>query len=89
MQNYYLDIKSLENGSFPVHKEDCPFLPEHDKRVLLGRFSSGCDAVKTAKISHLKSDGCYFCLKMYSIDDKINLDKWRVPADLKFEYSEN
>ena len=90
MHKFYLDNKSSQlNGNFSVHKEDCPFLPEPNKRIYLGMFDSGNDAVKTAKIICLESDGCYFCLKDCSDGHKMKLHDWRVPFIPKMVFSEN
>jgi hypothetical protein len=89
MHKFYMNNKSLLNGNLSVHKEDCPFLPETGHRIYLGAFESGQDAVRTAKIISLKSDGCYFCLKDCSNGGKMKSQDWRIPENLKVVYSEN
>ena len=89
MKKYYISKRSLLNGHFSVHREDCPFVPEAEKRIYLGKFHSGHDAVKVAKMVCLKSDGCYFCLKACSHLNKNNSAGWRYPVPVKVVYSEN
>lgn len=61
MKKYFLSRKSSIQGYYPVHKEDCPFMPEPAGRIYLGEFENSQQAVETASILNLKSDGCYFC----------------------------
>jgi hypothetical protein len=89
MEKFYLDPKSLSNGLFSVHRDGCPFLPESNKRIYLGKFDFPEDAVTSAKIICLNSDGCNFCLREYSVGSKMKQRDWRVPLDLKIAYSEN
>jgi hypothetical protein len=89
MKKYYISKRSSLNGNFSVHRERCPFLPETEKRIYLGKFNSCTEAVKVAKMVCLKSDGCYFCLKICSQIDKKNLRAWSYPFNPKVAYSEN
>jgi len=89
MNKYYISKKSRQDGTFSVHKEDCPFLNESEQRIFLGRFDTCKDAIKTARIFFLKSDACYFCLKEFSKVSKMKMNDWRVPGSLKIVYSEN
>jgi hypothetical protein len=88
MQKYYLNKRSLLNGYFPVHNDDCPFLPERKFRIYLGKFESCYDALKDAEKIILNSDGCFYCIKGCSKYKSENL-QWRIPDNLKIAFSEN
>ena len=89
MKKYYISKRSLLNGIFSVHREDCPFVPEPEKRIYLGKFNSGHDAAKVAKMICLKSDCCYFCLQACSQLTKKNSSDWNNQVPVKVVYSEN
>jgi hypothetical protein len=89
MCKYYLNKRSLLNGYFPVHKENCPFLPERKNRIDLGKYDNCYDAVNKAQNLILNSDGCYYCIKRCSKYKSENLLNWRVPFNLKIVFSEN
>jgi hypothetical protein len=69
MTNYYLNRRPMFNGHYAVHTENCPFLAEKEKRILLGGFESCRNAVLTARIFTEKANGCLFCSKMCSQPD--------------------
>jgi hypothetical protein len=60
---YYVAIRPQTNEYHAVHKEDCPFLPENEKRIYLGMFSSGKEAVREGQIHFTRASCCPFCLK--------------------------
>ena len=60
---YYVAIRPQTNEHHAVHKEDCPFLPENEKRIYLGMFSSGKEAVREGQIHFTGASCCPFCLK--------------------------
>lgn len=60
---YYVAVRTQINEYHAVHKEGCPFLPEDGKRIYLGEFSSGMEAVKESQSHFSKSKGCIFCSK--------------------------
>ena len=60
---YYVAIRPQANEHHAVHKEDCPFLPENEKRIYLGMFSSGKEAVREGQIHFTGASCCPFCLK--------------------------
>jgi hypothetical protein len=67
---YYLALKPQTDEHHAVHKEGCPFLPEHEKRIYLGTFNSGQDAVVEAKRHFIKTHSCQFCSKDHNSPDK-------------------
>jgi hypothetical protein len=46
-----------------VHKEGCPFLPEKEKRIYLGVYMKGGDALGEARSFINNSESCRFCMK--------------------------
>jgi hypothetical protein len=56
---YYVNNKAQSNGDQEIHTENCTFQPS-DKKYL-GEFSNCSDAVKEAKKTYSKSDGCETC----------------------------
>jgi hypothetical protein len=59
MKTYYVNNKAQSNGDHEVHTSDCIYIPA-DKKYL-GQFSNCADAVKEAKKTYSKSNGCYYC----------------------------
>lgn len=59
MANYYVNNRSQPNGDHEVHKEGCNYMPS-DKKYL-GSHMNCRDAVKEAKKTYPKSNGCYWC----------------------------
>jgi hypothetical protein len=60
---YYLSIRPQINGQHALHKEDCPFLPEDEKRIYLGIFGSGEDAKEEGHRHFARTTVCRFCSK--------------------------
>lgn len=56
---YYVNNKAQSNGDHEVHTEKCIYQPS-DKKYL-GEFSNCADAVKQAKKTYSKSNGCKTC----------------------------
>ena len=56
---YYVNKNAQSNGDHEVHTENCIFQPL-DKKYL-GEFSNCSDAVKEAKKTYFKSNGCKTC----------------------------
>lgn len=56
---YYVNNKAQQNGDHEVHTEMCIIQPL-DKKYL-GEFSNCVDAVKEAKKTYSKSNGCKTC----------------------------
>jgi hypothetical protein len=60
---YYVAVRPGINDNHAVHKEGCPFMPDYEKRIYLGVFVSGRDAVKESHQHFNKTKGCVFCSK--------------------------
>ena len=60
---YYVAIRPQINEYHAIHKEGCPFLPDEEKRIYLGEFNSGMEAVKESQSHFSKTKGCIFCSK--------------------------
>lgn len=58
---YYVNKNAQDNGDHEVHTENCIYLPSSENRKYLGDFSSCSDAVKEAKKTYPKSNGCKTC----------------------------
>jgi len=58
---FYVALRPQINDHHAVHKEGCPFLPDTDKRIYLGAFSSVKDAIKESHIHFVKTKNCLFC----------------------------
>jgi len=63
---YFVSVKPLTNDYHQIHKDDCPFLPEKEKRILLGHFDSGNEALTESKSYFKRSECCRFCMKEHS-----------------------
>ena len=59
MAKYYVNQNAQSNGDHEVHKDGCSYMPVYKK--YLGDFSNCKDAVKEAKKTYNKADGCYYC----------------------------
>jgi len=62
-KKYYVGIRAHTNGFHSVHDDECPFLPEKEKRIYLGVFEYPEDAVEESKKYFRWSDTCPFCSK--------------------------
>jgi hypothetical protein len=58
---YYVNKNTQANGDHEVHNEYCRYLPNIENRKYLGEFSNCSDAVKEAKKTYPKSNGCKTC----------------------------
>jgi hypothetical protein len=89
---YYVALRPQINENHAVHKEGCPFLPDDEKRIYLGEFSSGQDAVKESHQYFNKTKGCIFCAKEQKAGEKKPLlsdwvKKEIIPAKLEIRES--
>lgn len=60
---YYVAIRPQTNERHAVHKEDCPFLPDDEKRIYLGLFNSVRDAEREGQRHFPLTNSCLFCSK--------------------------
>jgi len=60
---YFICTRSRIDGSHTIHREDCPLLPEDDKRIFLGTFTTVSEALFEAAMHFRKPDSCPFCSK--------------------------
>lgn len=58
---YYVNKNAQTNGDHEVHNENCRYLHSIENRKYLGEFSNCSDAVKEAKKTYPKSNGCKTC----------------------------
>lgn len=59
MALYYVNNKAQANGDHEVHKDGCIYMPS-DKKYL-GNYSNCAEAVREAKRTYPKSNGCRTC----------------------------
>lgn len=73
---YYVAVGPQTNGNHAVHKEGCPFISENEKRIYLGKFGSGRDAIEESTIHFKKTECCLFCSKESKIfnDDYVSIN---------------
>ncbi len=62
VSKYYIAKRSQTNNRHAVHKEDCPFLPDDEKRIFLGHFQSGHDALTEGEKHFEHTNCCRFCI---------------------------
>lgn len=89
---YYVAVRPQINENHAVHKEGCPFLPDDNKRIYLGKFSSGQAAIKESKHHFTRTKCCIFCSKEIKMFEEkpllFNLtDEETVPAKLTIQTS--
>jgi hypothetical protein len=65
---YYVSVRPQTNELHTVHKEDCPFMPDDNKRIYLGTFGSGEDAAREGQKHFVRSIKCQFCSKDHNHD---------------------
>lgn len=63
MKKYYVNKNAQSNGDHEVHHVDCTYLPSFSNRSYLGEFSTCDAAVREAKKTYTKSNGCKTCSK--------------------------
>lgn len=61
MKNYYVNTNRQSDGTHEVHTDGCSHPPLYAHRKDLGKFSSCKEALKKAKESYDKVDGCGYC----------------------------
>ncbi|OPC53728.1 hypothetical protein [Elizabethkingia bruuniana] len=63
IKKYYVNTNAQSNGDHEVHHGDCVFLPKPENRKYLGKFYSCDDAVREAKKTYSRANGCKTCSK--------------------------
>lgn len=61
MARYYVNKNAQSNGDHEVHVTGCSWMPKPENRIYLGDFTSCSPAVKEAKKTYTKADGCAKC----------------------------
>lgn len=61
ISKYYLAVRSRTNENHAIHREGCPFLPDDEKRIYLGEFSSGQKALIAGQRQFTRTHCCLFC----------------------------
>jgi len=61
MAKYYVNKNQQSNGDHEVHKLGCSYMPNPENRVSLGDHTGCHSAVRKAKETYTKSNGCYYC----------------------------
>lgn len=59
MPRYYVNKNAQTNGDHEVHIKSCTYFPNDPKD--LGEHSNCHSAVREAKLSYSRSNGCKFC----------------------------
>jgi hypothetical protein len=62
-KKYYVAVRPQTNDLHAVHQEGCPFLPDDGKRIFLGHFKSGQEAVRMSALHFSETGSCLFCCK--------------------------
>lgn len=58
---YYVNKNAQMNGDHEVHRATCSKLPAPENRQYLGDFSTSQEAVREARKSYIRADGCAYC----------------------------
>jgi hypothetical protein len=64
--SYYVAVRPQTNELHSVHREGCPFMPDDSKRIFLGNFPTGDDALMEGQKYYRGSTKCRFCSKEHS-----------------------
>ena len=65
---YYLAVRPRTNKNHAIHKEGCPFLPDDEKRIYLGKFGSGQEAMTEGRKHFTRTHCCLFCANEHKKD---------------------
>jgi hypothetical protein len=69
-KNYFIGIVPQTDDYHSIHKEDCPFLPDHRNRIYLGMFKSPSEAQNEGLKHFNRSNRCLFCSKEHHSNEK-------------------
>ena len=61
MPRYYASHNAQANGDHEVHQTGGSYRPQEQNRLYLGVFTSCDPAVREAKKTYSKSNGCFYC----------------------------
>lgn len=61
MANYYVNKNEQANGDHEVHTDGCIYMPAPANRLYLGNFATCQEAVREAKKTYPRSNGCFTC----------------------------
>ena len=61
MPHYCVNMNAQSNGDHEVHTSTCNYLPDARNQLQLGYFDNCGPAVRKAKETYARSNGCYFC----------------------------
>jgi hypothetical protein len=70
-KKYYVATRPQTNHIHSIHSEGCPFMPDDNKRIYLGAYSSVDDARREGRKYYQSSCACRFCLKDNSKNESI------------------
>ena len=62
-QQYFVNNKAQLNGDHEVHVFGCAYLAKATNVSSLGYHDNCVSAVRKAKLTHSKSNGCFYCCK--------------------------
>ncbi|WP_460234863.1 hypothetical protein [Aurantivibrio plasticivorans] len=63
MSCYYVNQNAQSNGDHEVHVTGCTRMPEPQNRKYLGEFTSCAPAVREAKKTYARANGCFYCCR--------------------------
>jgi hypothetical protein len=96
IKKYYVAVRPQTNDLHSVHKEGCPFMPDDGKRIFLGHFKSGHDAIRMGDMYFPETESCLFCCKEnISKPDNSTVSKWSgkdtvsVKTEIPVSYQQN
>ncbi len=61
MTNFYVNTNAQPNGDHEVHRDNCPTPALPHNRLNLGYHSSCVEAVRLAKETYRRANGCKNC----------------------------
>ncbi|MCH6234371.1 hypothetical protein [Cognataquiflexum rubidum] len=61
MKFYYLSTDPNNEGDYEIHHRECSKIPSIQKRLYLGPFNNGHEAMNLARVSHSKLVICEAC----------------------------
>lgn len=61
MPYYHVNRNGQSNGDHEVHENGCGHQPYSENRLALGWHAGCAGAVREAKKTYTKANGCYYC----------------------------